>query len=83
MNNEEARDKLCNLLTTDRYVMSEHYDAVVKGVEALENAPKKGEWLKRTLPSGITVFYCTECAGLEFHKSKFCPNCGADMRGEG
>lgn len=40
MTNEEARDKLCDLLTTDRYVMSEHYDAVVKAVEALENAPK-------------------------------------------
>ena len=37
----------------------------------------------RYLPSGmVTGVYCNQCWGRADKKSDFCPNCGADMRGE-
>ena len=45
---------------------------------------KKGEW---TIMNGELAFWdvCSECKKLVMHKApfyKYCPNCGADMRGE-
>ena len=49
---------------------------------------KRGEWLLERDPDGKPYcFHCSVCDG-DFHyigisvAYKFCPNCGADMRGE-
>lgn len=35
------------------------------------------------IPSGMGIYYwCSECDKEEQKTSDFCPNCGADMRGE-
>ena len=49
--------------------------------------PKKGEWKKSYADHeafGVRPFfrYCSECCEATAHKYNFCPNCGADMRGE-
>lgn len=42
---------------------------------------KKGKWLLR--PNIYGVAYCSECDyELHTNNTNFCPNCGADMRGE-
>lgn len=41
----------------------------------------KGRWL----PHGIPWYQCSECGAVRENKTfmeNFCPNCGADMRGE-
>ena len=65
-------------------------DDAVEAIEALPSAQperKKGEWIPVT--NGRGGFECDQCHnyapsyqdGVEW-LSGFCPNCGADMRGE-
>lgn len=45
-----------------------------------------GKWRRRLVDSGFNAdWHCSECGwktSLEEHGYNFCPNCGADMRGE-
>ena len=59
--------------------------------DMIENAPtieewKKGQWIHdgRKFKGGNDWVHCSECGHLEVMASRtnFCPNCGADMRGE-
>ena len=45
---------------------------------------KKGKWIEITDHETPIVCKCTECGWLTTHYDSFsfCPNCGADMRGE-
>lgn len=44
---------------------------------------KKGEWLySRTEMAGVGFFICSACGEDEYSATDFCPNCGADMRGD-
>ena len=38
---------------------------------------KHGEWLH----TEIGEYYCSQCFALYSHKEKYCPNCGAKMKG--
>ena len=60
-------------------------------IEYLPSAyPKKGKWIKEHLTVYLNgTATCSECGGEAIWNSygkqcltKFCPNCGADMRGE-
>lgn len=59
-------------------------DAVDMAIKALEQ--KKGEWKMESDPYGFfeKIPVCSECGcTTEMRKTyNFCPNCGADMRGE-
>ena len=47
---------------------------------------KKGRWKRRVVDSGFNAdWVCSECKyrlKTDFVSYNFCPNCGADMRGE-
>ena len=43
--------------------------------------PKKGKWIPRIGLKHPDWFTCSECTGQFDYKWKYCPNCGADMRG--
>lgn len=47
---------------------------------------KRGEWLEglviQTDISALYDYTCSECGIVSSRESNFCPNCGADMRGE-
>ena len=51
---------------------------------------RHGEWVSVTYTYfGLKRYECSECRDDEYwqkryleHKEKFCPNCGADMRGD-
>lgn len=59
-----------------------------KALEAIEALPSaqpqrmRGEWIDVTKTVGAELWKCSECGELELEDSYFCPNCGADMRGE-
>ena len=62
-------------------------EAVRIAIEALER--KRGEWIphEKQVPWGdgttdVTMFRCSVCGYEQDWQSKFCPNCGTDMRGE-
>lgn len=62
----------------------EEQRGLYKEIERLRNElPKKGHWVKTTV-RGSSAFGCSVC-GCEsgtLYDYAFCPNCGADMRGE-
>ena len=59
----------------------------LKCINAVEDAPtivpgrKKGYWILRAEGS-MFPFMCDQCGERQNSTSDFCPDCGADMRGE-
>ena len=46
---------------------------------------KKGKWIKGVGENGVsTSLFCSECnlENRHWYEWNYCPNCGADMRGE-
>ena len=79
MTREEAKDLLRELKADDEYD-----EALDMAIEALDR--QKGEWEYHNY-SNISnkyqgYFICSVCGYHEHTKHYFCPNCGADMRGE-
>lgn len=70
-----------------RAVMEAVNEACMMGAEALRNERPKGRWVETCMAD---VYQCSNCKKAtkmdEFCDSdilrNFCPNCGADMRGE-
>ena len=67
------------------------YDADVCALETVPSAQpmrKKGTWISADAIFGGVPFYCSECGEntrdtvMGKPRWNFCPNCGADMRGE-
>ena len=58
----------------------------IEDIEALPSARKKGKWRRRIVDSGFNSdWVCSKCGyrwQYDYINFNFCPNCGADMRGE-
>lgn len=54
-------------------------DYLINNAPAVERP--QGEWI-RTALYGETCYECNKCNRHQPHITKFCPNCGADMRGK-
>lgn len=60
-------------------------------IERIPSAEKQGEWICKMTKSQdqardrwvieSVVLYCSECNGEAVKMTKFCPNCGARMKG--
>lgn len=77
----------CESLFRDKKVADQIYMYLCDGLEECDEVDperKNGEWIKMSDADG-TYWCCSEC-GEELYrlcdKTNFCPNCGADMRGE-
>jgi len=75
MTKEEAKEYIYDCL--DRSEATE----VIK---ALEQQPKTGHWITTRTFMHDGEFYCDKCKCDSPNNEKwdYCPNCGADMRGE-
>ena len=55
-------------------------------VPSAQSERKKGKWRRKLVDCGFNAdWHCSRCGwktSLEEHGYNFCPNCGADMRGE-
>lgn len=69
----------------------ENIEIYKRAIKALEQEPRKGHWVDDEVDSfsksfGYKKFHCSRCLkvieGIKVGKTDFCPNCGADMRGE-
>ena len=69
--------------------------AIQKVIETISECeePKRGKWIEVVVTKGCCchsgmnicdsyAFQCSECKELADNATDFCPNCGADMRGE-
>lgn len=51
-------------------------------LEEMPSAERKGEWVKSHVPESVLA-ECSVCGyDCGAYSMNFCPNCGADMRGE-
>ena len=59
-------------------------DAVETAIKALKQEPKTGHWRPVTQGDEVISYRCSCCgySSKNNYEWKFCPNCGADMRGE-
>ena len=73
-----AYDALANL---DQYAeLGECLDAI-KGLPSAQPVRKTGQWIKRK--KGAIGYNCSCCGKSDISNHfDYCPNCGADMRGE-
>lgn len=66
-------------------VQTEVIDRIKNGELVLKEEEKpQGEWIKTNELIGEhfnNVFVCNQCGARAVDKLKFCPECGADMRG--
>ncbi len=78
------------------FIVDDVYDLVAENLSSVTPQRPKGKWICHrdhcenlgVIPSGLGAYYwCSNCdCGIdvrEFHRNhyNFCPNCGADMRG--
>lgn len=56
-------------------------EAVGVAIKALEARPK-GKWEYTDGRWGLGNWRCSKCGGYTNKDTHYCPNCGADMRGE-
>ena len=58
--------------------------SIIKALNSAE--PKRGKWVydAEVYPLGNPYGYyeCDQCGDIVPDKTNFCPNCGADMRGD-
>ena len=78
-----------NCLPFANVVPAELYQRALNDVITLSAERKHGKWIDEALcsTSGYGVYHvnrCSECRSAEpmLSRKNFCPNCGADMRGE-
>ena len=61
-------------------------DTLLKAIKELPSADRpQGEWEERPSEDWISIrrWYCSECGEWQtYGMTNYCPNCGADMRGD-
>ena len=82
MTREEAKSRLEWICKNHKCLSleSKHcYEALNKAIEALENQ-KTGNWIE--YKTDKLNFLCSKCHFFSNKNYKYCPNCGAKMKGE-
>lgn len=86
MTQEEAKYILEHTVLSWSVSGSDAREAIRMAIKELKR--KKGKWIRITDEPFADRFECSECGkfppieNCEFLLSNYCPNCGADMRGE-
>ena len=83
---ESVREKLINVLDrnfgyTDEEPAEKVADRIMRAGIIREEKPVAWNFLFNAL-DGTPRYGCPICKGLEWRKTPYCPNCGADMREE-
>ena len=80
---KKKRIPIAMIVTEDKII---YRDVVfVKDIEVLPSADperKKGKWIDKSGGIKDAWNYCSICGEQAIDLYDFCPNCGADMRGE-
>lgn len=77
---QDAIDTLFEILDKPKHAEFLYGDEIYRALMTLPPVqPKKGKWMRESI-KGI-LYHCSVCTGRFDYEWKFCPNCGADMRG--
>ena len=76
MTREEAL-KILKAGNNRKCTISEYFEAYNMAIQALEQEPKTGHWMKSNIGGAKVCSVCNAHMGLS--SFKFCPNCGAKM----
>lgn len=72
--------------STFNRTIKEFFEDFVEDTPTVEAKPVvRGEWIEFDIDYGgipIVGYQCSECGQSNGFLTDFCPNCGADMRGE-
>ena len=88
---QDAINVMCNKVCGVDYCGCATDCKEIKEMMELPSAERKGEWIRKigSLTEAIQKPYCSVCGhsaignhGFDCIITNFCPNCGADMRGE-
>lgn len=67
----------CKEYDNEKHYCPRFRKVIRRTVQEIEEERKKGKWLLTD-----TMYACNKCHSVFYETSPFCPNCGADMRGE-
>lgn len=85
MDREKAIERIKTIQSIYEFKSTTTKEAIDVAIEAL-SVERTGEWIDFDLkpaPNGVPVEKCGNCGEWSTQMGKnFCPNCGADMRGE-
>lgn len=83
MTRKEAKEYIIKHCNPHRNTGTRWDDAMECAIKALEEPErKKGKWLIKPHKMMGEAPCCSECGIFEPMERNYCPNCGADMRGE-
>ena len=68
--------------TFEGYIAPHLVRKILEQLPSAQPQRMRGEWIDVTKIGGAELWKCSKCGKLELEDSYFCPNCGADMRGE-
>lgn len=77
-----------DITENDEYLDGENFGlkTAIRLLESLPSEHKPGKWVNGAIANHngtqINCWFCTACKKTAFINSDFCPNCGADMRGD-
>lgn len=64
------------------YIAFGMFPRIIDNARTINVEPKRGRWIYNGNFCKLNHHKCSVCGRDEFRMSRFCPNCGADMRGE-
>ena len=84
---EQAIDAVRATLLAWSYMPEWRDNKIIEAVEQLPTIqPKRGRWIDKGVCTYVDncrhLYKCDQCGGGWLDTPDFCPNCGADMRGE-
>ena len=82
-----SRESVLKLAKKGILVSNDNYKCVVNAIKSLPSVTPqgpKGKWIhKMQVMNNPYTYKCSVCKGWEKDKTKYCPNCGAEMSGGG
>lgn len=77
-----TRDEALEILKAIYFIDEKKQKALNMAIETLER--KHGKWIDQVVEDELLAQKCSVCGYLEYvyGRPNYCPNCGADMRGE-
>ena len=75
----------CTVVLQNQRYSSDEIESIINGIPAADVRPVvRGRWIEKPYLLGTTnvCSVCGENYGMPHGQYNFCPNCGADMRGE-
>lgn len=64
------------------FIVDDVYELIAENLPSVQPQPKRGRWKYVVDKTGHWVWECNDCVWQQRFATNYCPDCGADMRGE-